>query len=161
MAHKQITEIPAADALNGTEQLHIVQGGNSRRMTTADLRRFALEDYVLTMAWAAPPTAEEEAGAAMFLHVFTESVTFADEFAGSQGYAQTPGAGQVDFSILRDQGAGAVAVGGVAIAADGTVTFTTTGATLDFVPGDALIVVALSSDAALQNYGFSLKGVRA
>lgn len=31
MADKQVTELPAATPLSGTELLHVVQGGNSRR----------------------------------------------------------------------------------------------------------------------------------
>lgn len=37
MANKEIPSIPAADTLTGDEQIHIVQGGNSRRVTLSDL----------------------------------------------------------------------------------------------------------------------------
>ena len=162
MAHKEIPEIPAADTLDGTEQFHIVQDGNSRRMTLAELRTYALEDYTLSMGWALPPTNPEvDDGEAMFLHVFTETVNFADDFAGSQGYAGTPPDAQVDFAVLRDQGAGAVQVGTITIADDGSVTFATTGDDVTFVPGDALLIVALATDESLLNYGFSFKGTRA
>lgn len=41
MAHKQIPEIAAAEELDGTEQFHIVQGSNSRRLTLQELADFA------------------------------------------------------------------------------------------------------------------------
>lgn len=37
MANKKIDEIPAADPLDGSETLHLVQGANSRRATTAQI----------------------------------------------------------------------------------------------------------------------------
>lgn len=43
MAHKEIPTITAASALDGLEQLHIVQGSNSRRVTIQEIIDFALE----------------------------------------------------------------------------------------------------------------------
>lgn len=42
MAHKQIFEIAAAEALTGIEQLHIVQGDNSRRVTLSQIVAFMM-----------------------------------------------------------------------------------------------------------------------
>lgn len=56
MAHKEIPEITAADALDGLEQLHCVQGSNSRRVTVQEIVDFAmdqlqnLESFILPLS---------------------------------------------------------------------------------------------------------------
>lgn len=44
MANKEIPELPPADELNGTEVIHIVQGGNSRKGTLAEIPALGLID---------------------------------------------------------------------------------------------------------------------
>lgn len=41
MADKQIGALPVADTLDGFETMHVVQGGNSRKVTTAELATLA------------------------------------------------------------------------------------------------------------------------
>lgn len=47
MANKQLTPMPAADPLDGTEAVYIVQNGNTRKATAAQIAALAIADAVV------------------------------------------------------------------------------------------------------------------
>lgn len=58
MANKEIPNMPAATTpLDGSEQVHLVQGGNSRKGTVKDLNRLAVRRQVFTSSGTYTPNA--------------------------------------------------------------------------------------------------------
>lgn len=159
MSNKEIPEIAAGATLDGTEQLHVVQLGNSRRITIASLAEYILgfRPYLIPFGFDASTTALA-VGEVLLAHVFQNAVDFADDFAGSIGYLGAAPDVQVDLDVAQDSGAGPVSIGTISLLVDGTVAFASTGAEVSFAAGDALIITPLSTDGALTTGAFALYG---
>lgn len=94
----------------------------------------------------------------VLLHSFARSCTFFGDFSGSQAKAQTGATAAKTFLVFKN----ATQVGTINWASGATVaTFTTTsGNSVDFAPGDVLIIQAPASpDSTLADISCTLKGV--
>jgi hypothetical protein len=160
MAHKEIPAITAADPLDGTEQIHVVQGVNSRRTTIDEVgaRVLTLVPYIVPFGFSDTPTD----GAILLIHAFTEAVTFSDEFAVATSYVGIPPAAEMALTVEQSVGgAPPVTVGSITIDAVGAVTFATTGGEVSFAVGDTMIVTGPSpADGTINQVAISLSGVR-
>ena len=154
MANKAIPDLIAAGALTGAELLEVVQSGNSRKVSAAALAASPGAPIDIGTYVSGTPSANE----VILRYVFTRAVTFADEFAASQGSAGAAATGSTTF-LVRKNGSN---VGTIVFAASGTIaTFTTTGTTVSFAAGDVLDIVAPASpDATLANISVTLAGTR-
>jgi len=91
-------------------------------------------------------------------YVFAEDVIFADDLAGSQGYAQTVAAtGTVDIDVEKNGSS----VGTISFAVStATATFVTAGGTVTFAPGDRLTFVCPAAFDSLAGIAITLLGVK-
>jgi hypothetical protein len=100
------------------------------------------------------PTADQ----VIYLRIFTESVTFLNNFNGSQGKAGMAPSATYILSVFKNT----TAVGNITIGTTGNATFSfTSGSSLTFVPGDVLKVIAPSTtDSVIAHFAGSLQGFR-
>jgi hypothetical protein len=110
--------------------------------------------YALPFGFVAKPLGN----ATVLIHVFTEDVLFAADFALSRGGVATNPTATASLSIRKNGSA----VGGIGITTGGVVSFFTSGGTpVSFVAGDVLTVVAQDpADLTLANSAFTLRGTR-
>ena len=112
------------------------------------------QDRVRPIGWfftSAPLTSE-----VLALYTAAESITLADDFAGSQGDVGTNPAATFTMTVQKNGST----VGTVAISTGGVFTFATTGTTVSLVAGDQLKIVAPAGvDASVANVSVTLKGV--
>ena len=159
--NKEVPEIPLANPLDGTEQLHIVQGGNSRRVTIAMVTQYMLgfTPYLIPFGFDAS-TSPLAMGEVLLAHTFAQAVNFADDFASSVGYLDDAPSAQVDLDVAKDTGAGPVSIATISLLIDGTVTFATTDEDVSFAIGDTMVISPLSTDGDLTTGAFALYGTR-
>ena len=97
------------------------------------------------------PTSSE----VLLLYTAAESITLADDFAGSVGDVGT----NPTASFVLDVQKNGASVGSITISTGGAFTFATTGTTVSLAAGDQLKVVApASADATVANVSITLKG---
>ena len=110
--------------------------------------------YIIPAFTAYPPEQSET----LIDHIFVTPVTFAANFAGSQG---SVGTNPANAYVLTLQNNG-VNVGSISIATNGVTTFTTAnGADLEFVPGDLLsIICPAQADLSIARIRITLLGTR-
>lgn len=93
----------------------------------------------------------------MLQYVFTRSVDFLDDFAGSEGAVVVNPTSQATIVIRKNAGN----IGTVVISTGGVVTFTTSGGTISFAAGDTLELVNQgTADATMADISITLKGTR-
>lgn len=91
----------------------------------------------------------------VFRHVFTRTISFADNFANSRGSVGGNPSAQVSMNVLR----GATTIGTITISTAGVFTFNTTGSVVEvFAAGDILSITSTGTDASLLNVALSLAG---
>lgn len=94
----------------------------------------------------------------LFLHVFAEAVTFADDWAGSQYYV---GSNPSATFVLTIQKNGST-IGTISVSTGGIATFATSGGSTVCNVGDRLTALAPTTpDISAGNMAFTLKGTRA
>lgn len=109
--------------------------------------------YVVPFGFTSAPTTDE----VLLIHVFAETVDFADDWANS---ADTVGTNPTASFTLTLQKNGAT-IGTIVVSTGGAATFATTGGATNFVAGDVLTVLAPTTvDATVANCAFTLKGTR-
>lgn len=107
--------------------------------------------YRVGFFFTTAPTASEK----LTKHVFTDDITFADDFAGSVGHVNANPAATFTMSVLKN----GAAIGSIAVSTTGVVTFATTGGAASFVVGDRITVTGPASpDAAILDGSFTFKG---
>jgi len=152
MTNKAIPDLTAAATLTGTETLEVVQGGNSRKATAqaiADLKVRPVAIGTFSEIW---PTASQ----ILLDWLFTESVTFADEWLGSRGSVGTNPTATFTMTVQKNGSS----VGTVSVSTGGVVTFVTTGTTVSFAAGDLLTLVAPATpDVTIARLRVTMKGV--
>ena len=128
----------------------VISKWESRRITFYDVKA----PYIIPLAFEEGPVANE----VLVRHVFSESVTFPDNWAGSAAsVGVNPTTNPFVLTIQQNGGT----VGTISIASTGVVTFNTTGGDVDFVSGDLLTVIGPATpDATLASGAFSLRGRR-
>lgn len=90
-------------------------------------------------------------------HIFTENVTFDDEFLNSKGVVLANPSAPFVISVLKN---GSL-VGSITISPTGVFTYVTTGTTLSFTPGDFIEWVApATADVTIANGAITLIGSR-
>lgn len=91
------------------------------------------------------------------LHVFAETVEFPDDFAGAYGSVEINPAATFAVTVLKNGGS----VGTISVSTSGVFTFTTSGGSVTYAPGDVMrIVCQTPADASVANLAATLKGVR-
>ncbi len=90
----------------------------------------------------------------LLLHVFTDAVTFADDFAGARGDAGTDPAATFVLDV-RKNGA---SVGSISVSTSGVFTFSTTGSSVSFAAGDRMSIVGPSTVGSAADVCVTLKG---
>lgn len=128
----------------------------SRQTTADDIADLAAGgpssvDYRVGFFFVATPTANE----VLMRHVFTDAVTFADEFAGAYAKISTNPTATFVLAVQKN-GAG---VGTISISTSGVPTFATTGTTVAFAAGDEMEILGPATpDATAANCAVTLKG---
>lgn len=107
--------------------------------------------YRVGFFWTSAPVSSE----VLLIHVFTDPVTFADDFAGAVGYANTNPAATFTLDVQKN----GVSVGSIAISTTGVFTFTTTSGAVAFAAGDRLRVVGPAVAGTAASVGITFKGV--
>jgi hypothetical protein len=118
MADKQIGELTAAGALDGTELIHVVQGGNSRQSTTGDIAGLVGDDGTIYDFGASFETVPDQ-GAVFGRVPIMRSITIPDGFTGSFGDGDTNPDAEVVIDV-QDDGVTAFTI---TVSAAGAVTF--------------------------------------
>lgn len=110
--------------------------------------------YVVTSGAISRPLG----GETLLIHIFSESIEFAADFAGSRGFAGTLPTANTSFSIRKN----GTPVGGILITTTGTVTFTSSGGDpVSYEAGDVMTIVAQDpADLTIANVAFNLRGIR-
>lgn len=113
------------------------------------------DPYVVPFGFTTTPLG----GETLLIHVFTETISFPDDWADSKGYVGiNPTTNPVALDIRKN----GVTVGSISITSAGVITFATTGTTVTFDAGDRITVLApATADATFANSAFTLRGVRA
>lgn len=107
-------------------------------------------NYRVGFFWTSAPSASET----LLIHTFSESVTFADDFAGS---VENVGINPASTYVLDIQKNGA-SVGTISISSSGVVTFASTGESVAFSTGDEIRVIAPATPDTAANVSITLKG---
>lgn len=108
-------------------------------------------DYRVGFFFGPVPTASE----VLMRHVFTDAVTFADEFAGAYAKIATNPTATFVMAVQKN-GAG---VGTISISTVGVATFATTGTTVAFAAGDEMEILGPAVvDATAANCSVTFKG---
>lgn len=89
-------------------------------------------------------------------YTFGEAVTFADDFAGSVGEADTNPVATFTMDVQKN----GASVGSVSISSGGAFTFTTTGTTVSFAIGDTLRVVGPATVGTAAGVSITFLGER-
>lgn len=154
MASKEVPQLPAAAALDGTEEIHIVQGGNSRKLTLAELigelvaaspTLPTLLRLVTLQVLTTTPIANE----ILAVYPVVDQFTIPANLAGSNVAVLTNPAAAFTITIARYHAAAWSTIGSIVIATDGTVTLATTGGTAKVMQiGDVLKFTADSDGDA-------------
>lgn len=98
----------------------------------------------------APATSE-----LLLKHIFSETVYFPDNFAGSVGHVGTNPTATFDIDVRKN----GVSIGTISVATGGTVTFSTSGSSEEsFASGDYMELIAPTADATVANLTWTLKG---
>lgn len=117
-------------------------------------------------AWAAVPssatyrvgfffTTTPTASEVLLRHVFTDAVTFPDEFVGAVGNVGTNPAASFVLTVAKN----GATVGTITISTAGAFAFVTTGTTVAFAAGDVMTITGPSSaDTTIANVAITLKG---
>lgn len=153
MADKELNELTAAAALDGTELVHVEQGGNSRRTTTAAVAAVA-RPYDVPLSYAGGPPAADEVLQGV---VVPRQVDFAADFAGSAGYIGVNPTASFVVSVQDD----GVEIGTITVSTGGVFTFATAGGTAKTVAAGSRIefVGPASADATAAYILATLAGV--
>jgi VCBS repeat-containing protein len=110
-----------------------------------------ITNRIIAFFFTTTPTDDE----VLCLYNAAESITLADDFAGSVGDVGT----NPTASFVLDVQVNGASVGSITISTGGAFTFATTGGSVALVSGDQLKVVAPSSaDATIANVSITLKG---
>lgn len=97
-----------------------------------------------------PVTAETLA-----MHIFTDDVTFADDFAGSVASVGVNATATFVLDVLRE----GVSVGSISISTSGDATFSTTGGTVSFASGETIEIVGpVTIDDTIRKVAVTLMG---
>lgn len=97
-----------------------------------------------------PVTAETLA-----MHVFTDDVTFADDFAGSVASVGVDATATFVLDVLKE----GVSVGSISISTLGVATFSTTSGTVAFATGETIKIVGpVTIDDTIQQVAVTLVG---
>lgn len=136
----------------------VPDGGTDGQVLTNTAGGYAWQDlpdipvippYSVPFGFTLPPEDAE----VMLIHVFAESVTFPNNFAGAQGYVGINPTATTVFTVKKN----GAAVGAISISPSGTVTFDTTDTTVSFAPGDVLQIEAqATADVTIGNCAFTL-----
>lgn len=109
--------------------------------------------YNLPFGFSDTPVANE----VLLIHVFTDPVTFADNFAGAYGYVGVNPAASFALTVNKNGSP----VGTITVSTAGVFSSATTGTTVDFVAGDVMTITGPgSADTAIKNLGYTFKGTR-
>jgi hypothetical protein len=108
--------------------------------------------YNVSGFFTAAPVASE----LLLKHVFSETVYFPDNFAGSVGHVGTNPAATFDCDVKKNGSS----IGTISVSTGGAVTFTTSGSGEEsFASGDRIEIVAPATpDASVLNFSWTLKG---
>lgn len=125
---------------DGTEWVTLALGGGG-----------GSTDYRVGFFFVGTPTASE----VLLRHVFTDAVTFADEFAGAYAKIATNPTATFVLAVQKN-GAG---VGTISFSTVGVPTFATTGTTVVFAAGEEMEILAPATpDATAANVSVTFKG---
>jgi hypothetical protein len=147
-----------------TDPPELVAGQNILIFIDEDANTVTLEASVPTARTYSIPfwfTGISDTEQMMLIHVFAETVVFADNFTGSQYSVGTNPSGAVVFDIQKQSsGFGPfTSIGSMTFNTSGSVTFVTTGSTITFASGDVMRIVSQQVvDAELANTAITLKG---
>lgn len=180
MADQYAPDLPPAAPLDGSEVMYLVQGGNSRRATSADIANIqhdheiadvaglqaALDDrapatgeglpYDIPVAFPGTPSAGQLLGLAVI--PTGRTVEIAADFAGAAGGAPVANP-TADYAIdIQNDGA---SIGTVTIGTGGAFTFVTAGNTAKTIAGGSVIsaIGADPADGTLDGVFFTLAAV--
>ena len=158
MANKAIPDLPAAAPLTGAEQFEVIQAGNSRRTTVAEIAGAGATapGAPVDIASFAPgiPAADQR----VMRYVAARAIEFPDDFAGSQGSASNGATALTVFRIRKNGSDFGLMVFGAGAT---TASFSTGAGALDCIAGDVIEVLAPSSpDATLANVALTLVAAR-
>lgn len=152
MADKEIADLTEAATLVGTELLHVVQGGNSRKVALSRVIFETKRPYDLRVGFIETPTAAQ----VIDLIVTGREISLPANFAGSVGNTGVNPSASFVLDV-RDDG---VSIGTITVSTAGALTFATAGGTAKTVAaGSVITVVAPASvDATIENLNITLLG---
>lgn len=149
--------IPASEDIRDLVAAFLVQGlrvtlthDDVGNILTIDALR---EVYNVPFGFSSAPLANE----VLLVKVFTDTVTFPDDWAGFAKYVETNPGSAFTLTIKKNT----TTVGTVVIASTGEVTCTTSGGSISFAAGEAMVVTAQASvDSTIANVAINLRGAR-
>jgi hypothetical protein len=163
MANKEIPFVPAADILDGSEQVHGVQAGNSRRITVENIATFKRPPMSIPVSFLPKPTANET----LLFYTLVESITFPANFAGSSGDPGINATATTTFTVYAnptftgDAITGGTIIGTIDYSPAGAYTFATIGGVaIALAAGESIGVRAQASPDATATGSFTLKAAR-
>lgn len=161
MANKEIPDLTAASALDGTELVHGVQSGNSRKITVDQVSTL-IEGRVAAVAkpfsLGTFMVDNTEANQVLLDWTFTFAGSFPDDFSTSEIPAPDTNPAAAWTASVTLNG---TAVGSISVSTAGVVTKSTTGGALSFTAGNRLKVIGpVAADASIKGLSMTFEGVR-
>lgn len=156
MSSKPVELLPDANPLDGTELVHVVQSGSSRKVAVNQLG--GVEAGAATTYYHYGSFAVTSIGASEVLmdHIAASDHTLGDNFPDNVASCGTlPAADWVADVQLNGASIGSLTIASV----DGTATWVSTGGATAVVAGDVVSVIGpASADAAIARLRFTFKG---
>lgn len=155
LTDEEIQDKVAAFIVNGTN-MTVTYDDVANTLTITGLTDAQIKSkvsYNVPFGFTSTPIASEK----LLLHVFTEAITFPDDFAGAQKYVGTNPTASFAMSVKQN----GVAIGTITVSTLGVVTFVTTAGAAAFAIGDVMEITAPNpADTTAANMAFTLVGAR-